>query len=171
MNDAALPAYAADDAPSNLRPRALPTILYGGLVVGVLDILYAFTFWWLKGVGPVRILQSVAAGVLGADARTGGAFSATLGGVLHFFIAFTIAAVYYAASLKLPVLIRRPFVSGLAYGVAAYFFMNYVVIPLSAVPRSTAPFNVAWFTCSLIAHALFVGLPPALFAWRSAKSH
>lgn len=168
FNDAGFPSYAADDTPSDPRPKARPTILYGGLAVGVLDILYAITFWWLKGVSPVRVLQSVAAGVLGAAAREGGGATALLGLALHFLIAFIIAAVYYLAALRLPLLVRRPVLSGLAYGVAAYFFMNYVVIPLSAVPRSSAPFNVTWFVASLVAHALFVGLPPALLARRSA---
>jgi hypothetical protein len=168
MSDAAL-AHTADDAPDNLRPRARATILYGGLAVGVLDILYAFTFWWLKGVGPARILQSISSGLLGAAAYQGGAKTAVLGGALHFLIAFTIAAVYYAVSLKLPVLVRSPFLWGPLYGAAVYFFMNYVVIPLSAVPRAAA-FNVAWFVCSVIAHALLVGLPVALLARRSAKA-
>lgn len=169
MTDAAA-AYADAGAHTRLRPRALPTVLYGGLVVGVLDISYAVIFWWLRGVGAERVLQSVASGLLGAAAREGGARTAALGLALHFLIAFTVAAVYYAASLRLPVLVSRPVLCGLAYGVAAYFFMNYVVIPLSAVPRSTAPFNVAWFACSVVAHALFVGLPPALFAHLSARA-
>jgi hypothetical protein len=156
-------------APTTGRPKARETILYGGLVVGVLGISYAIAFWALKGVGAARVLRSVASGLLGASARDGGTGTAVLGLALHFLIAFTIAAVYYFASLKLPILVRRPVPCGLLYGVAAYFFMNYVVLPLSAFPRSNAPFNVTWFLCSVIAHALFVGLPPALLARYSAK--
>jgi len=50
---------------------------------------------------------------------------------------------------------------GLAYGIAVYLFMKYVVLPLSAVTRLT-PFDPA----AMIGHALLVGLPIALFARR-----
>ena len=50
---------------------------------------------------------------------------------------------------------------GLAFGVAVYFFMKYVVLPLSAVTRRT-PFDPA----AMFGHALLVGLPIALFARR-----
>ena len=45
-------------------------ILYGGLVVGTLDALDALIFFGLRGVAPIRIGQSIAAGVLGALSRT-----------------------------------------------------------------------------------------------------
>ena len=47
------------------RPRAFYTSLYGGLVVGILDLVFAFTFYGLiMGAKPMRIFQGVAAGVL-----------------------------------------------------------------------------------------------------------
>src|SRR5918997_4290552 len=115
------------------RPRALDTILGGGLVVGLLDGLFALVFYGLVlGVKPLRIFQSVAAGVLGRASFEGGTRTFALGVLLHFAVATCIAAVYYAASLKLPVLIRRAVPCGLIYGMLAYLGMNYVVIPLSA---------------------------------------
>ena len=58
---------------------------------------------------------------------------------MHFLIALVAAAVYYAASRKLGVLLGRPVVSGLLYGVAVYVFMNFnfVVLPLSAVVQAS----------------------------------
>jgi hypothetical protein len=168
FNDAGFPSVADGGGPT--YPRPLQTILYGGLLVGVLDITYAFSFWWLKGVGPVRILQSIASGLLGPDAYRGGAKTAALGAALHFLIAFTIAAVYYAASLKLPAVFWwRPYIYGPLYGVAVYFFMNYVVIPLSAMPPASS-FNPVWFIFSVFAHAFLVGLPVALLARHSAMA-
>jgi len=80
---------------------------------------------------------------------------------LHFFIATTAAAVYVSASRALPLLARQPVPCGLAFGIGVYFFMKYVVLPLSAVTRRT-PFDPA----AMIGHALLVGLPIALFARR-----
>jgi hypothetical protein len=45
-----------------------------------------------------------------------------------------------------------------------FFFMNYGVLPLSAV--GSAPFSLGMFLNGVFGHALFVGLPIALFAKR-----
>jgi hypothetical protein len=151
--------------PVSPRLRVLPAIVLGGFACGVLDITEAFVFWGVRtGASPARILQSVAAGVLGRDAAVqGGLATAALGAVLHFFIATTAAAVYVLASLKLPVLVRHAVPCGLLYGVAVHFFMTYVVIPLSAIGGGRGgAFNLALFLNGVIGHALFVGLPISL---------
>lgn len=161
--------HSLDDASSLARPRAFETILYGGLVVGILDGLFALVFYGLiLGVPPVRIFQSVASGLLGRASFEGGIPTFLLGILLHFIVASCIAAVYYLASLKLPVLIHRPVVCGLIYGMLAYLGMNYVVIPLSAI--GYRPSSLRLFLPAFIAHAFLVGLPIALLARRSAKA-
>jgi hypothetical protein len=161
--------HSVADASSLERPRALDTILYGGLVVGILDGLFALIFYGtILGVPRLRIFQSVASGLLGRAAYEGGTKTFLLGVLLHFVVATCIAAVYYVASLKLPVLIRRAVVCGLIYGLLAYLVMNYVVIPLSAI--GLRPFSFRAFLPAFIAHAFLVGLPVALLARRSAKA-
>jgi uncharacterized membrane protein YagU involved in acid resistance len=140
-------------------------VLIGGLVVGGLDLLDAIVFFGLRnGVPPVRIFQSIAAGVQGRAAFSGGVPSAALGILLHFFIALVIVGVYLVASRSLPVLIRHWIVCGILYGIAAYFFMNYVVIPLSATARGAFAWPV--FVNGLAIHMFGVGLPAAWFAAR-----
>ena len=153
------------------RPRAFETIAYGGLVVGILDMLFAFTFYGLiRGAPTLRIFQSVAAGLLGRTAAyEGGVKTFALGILLHFVVATCIATVYYLATRILPVLIRHAVMSGLIYGMIAYLGMNYLVIPLSAIRRSPGPINPPIFLTEIIGHALLVGLPIALLARRSAK--
>ena len=153
------------------RPRALETILYGGLVVGILDLLFAFTFYGLiLGAKPLRIFQSVAAGLLGRTAAfEGGVRTFLLGILLHFVVATCIATVYYVASRMLPVLIRHAVVSGLIYGMIAYLGMNYVVVPLSAIGPRSAPPRLSIFLTEIIGHGFLVGLPLALLARRSAN--
>ena len=68
-------------------------MLWAGLAAGVGDTLLALV---LYPVGPVRIYQSVAAGLLGRDSFQGGLATAALGMFLHFFIATTAAFVYVA---------------------------------------------------------------------------
>jgi hypothetical protein len=145
------------------RNRSLAAILAGGLAAGVGDITYAFVASGIRGVGPVRVLQSVASGLLGRQAFEGGIATAALGAFLHFFIATTAAAVYFAASRKIDALVRRPVAFGLLFGGLVYFFMNFVVLPLSAIPftRNYAPLLLA---AELIGHMVLVGLPIALAA-------
>ena len=153
------------------RARAVDTIPLGGLLIGLFDLLFAFTFYGLVlGVPVLRIFQTVAAGDLGRErSYAGGVRTFLLGIVLHFVVATCIAAVYWLATLVLPVLIRHPVVSGLIYGVVAYFGMKYVVTPLSALgARGTLP-RLPILLTELIGHALLVGLPVALLARRSAK--
>src|SRR6266481_7239190 len=153
------------------RLRALETILYGGLVVGILDLLFAFTFYGLiLGARPLRIFQSVAAGLLGRTAAfEGGVRTFLLGILLHFVVATCIATVYYVATLLLPVLIRHAVASGLIYGMIAYLGMKYVVVPLSAIGQRGSLPRLPIFLTEIIGHAFLVGLPLALLARRSAR--
>ena len=145
-------------------------ILLGTLTVGVLDLVDAIVFFRLRsGVAPIRIPQSIAAGALGrAAAFRGGLGTAALGVALHFFIAFGIVTIYWLASRRLSVLVRRPFVCGPLYGLGVYAFMNYVVVPLSAAASSgSTPLPV--LLNGLIIHVVGVGLPSALFARASRR--
>ncbi len=154
------------------RPRAFDTILYGGLVVGILDMLFAFTFYGLiLHAPPLRIFQSVAAGVFGRTAAyEGGVKTFILGILLHFVVATCIATVYFLTSRVLPMLIRHAVVSGLVYGMIAYLVMKFVVTPLSAIGRRPVP-RLSIFLTEIIGHAFLVGLPIALIARRSAKAN
>ena len=152
------------------RPRAIDTILYGGLTVGILDGSYAVISSYLKsGVMPSRVFLYIASGLLGRDAFAGGPATVLLGVLLHFFIAFCVAAVLYAASQKLPMLIQRPWLWGPIYGVAVYFVMQFIVVYISAAPPLRG--GRTWWSVlnGMIVHALLVGLPPALYARRSVK--
>jgi len=161
---------AASEAIPAHGSSAARAILWGGLIAGACDITYAFIFYYLRsGITPVQILQSVASGVLGASASKGGLTAAALGAFLHFFIAVTAAAVYYAASRKLDVLVRRAFVCGVLFGAAVYAFMNFVVVPLSAAPfRGSTPSTATWVT-GLLIHMFGIGLPIALATRRFSK--
>jgi hypothetical protein len=142
------------------------SVLLGGVVVGSFDALFAVLYWRIGyGVPPSRIFQSIAAGLLGPASFEGGPGTAWLGAALHYGIATTIVAVYYAVSVRLTVLVERPFAYGLLYGLAVYAVMNYAVIPLSAA--QSPKFNLPWVASSIAVHALLIGVPAALFARRA----
>ena len=121
-------------------------VLLAGAVAGTLDIAAAFALSMSRGGTPGRVLRTIASGVLGPAAAQTGAAGAALGLALHFLIATGAAAVYALAARRLPFLVRHPVPAGLAYGVAVYFFMNLVVLPLSRVaqrPFTPSPAMIA----------------------------
>lgn len=142
-------------------------VLWGGFVAGILDAIDGVVAFGFMGMNPIQVLQYIASGVLGPASFQYGLASATLGTALHFLIAFVAATVFVLASQKMPPLTRKPVLWGLSFGVAVYFFMNYLVLPLSAVPKS--PFSLRLFLNGVIGHALFVGLPIALYARRAVQ--
>jgi phage shock protein PspC (stress-responsive transcriptional regulator) len=144
------------------RTGAGLAILCGTLVVGTLDALDAIIFFGVRGATPVRIFQSIASGLIGRDAFQGDNRTAWLGVVLHYLIAFLIVLVFFLISRRVRFLIEHPIVSGLAYGIAVYFTMNHLVIPLSAAVQG--PFSLPVFANGILIHIFGVGLPAALFA-------
>lgn len=147
----------------NLQP-----IFWGGLIAGTLDICAAFLTAWLRaGAGPVRVLHFVASGLIGATAFNGGAKTAVLGLALHFLIATVAAVVFFIASRYLLVLIERPIIFGLLYGIAVYLFMNFVVLPLSAIPHR--PITLSGFIIGILTIMFCIGLPIALIVRRFSR--
>lgn len=130
-------------------------ILVGGLIVGVLDIVYAILVYSPRR--PIRVLQAVASGWLGPSSFSGGMRSAALGLAFHFIIALGAATIFYLASRHLRFLVERPILYGLIYGALVYSIMHLVVLPLSNVAHG--PTRWAYQIPEFIEHWFFVGLP------------
>ena len=143
----------ADSAsrPSGKR-SALLAIGVGGLIAGALDLTQAcILFGW-------DIPLAIAAGLLGRQAFHGGAGTYVLGVLLHFFIAFSAAAVYYGVSIRLGFLREHPLVCGLFFGGAVQEVMNLVVLPLSAL-HARGPYELHDLILGLVVHMVVIGLP------------
>lgn len=147
-----------------IKSNTFKAIVFAGLLAGVLDLTAACVSGWLmSGIGPVRIFWSISSGLLGAESAKGGAWSAAFGIFLHFVIAFIWTVVFYLASRKIAFLINQAIVSGVIYGIAVYWFMQLVVLPLSAFPykKQLVPEPNAYILGMLI-HIFCIGLPIAL---------
>ncbi len=137
-------------------------IVYATVLAGALDATDGVVFFGLHGLNPIQVLQYIASGLLGAQSFQGGLATAGVGVLVHFAIAFVVAAVYILASRRVPTLPSQWVVIGLLYGAAVWAIMNLVVLPHSAVAPS--PFSMAAMLNGIIGHALFVGMPIAFFA-------
>lgn len=154
--------------PAKEKPNALKAIVFGGLLAGVLDLTAACVTNY--SIGPIRVFQSIASGLLGAESSKGGVWTAILGIFLHFVIALGATVVFYLASRRIKFLINQAVISGALYGVAVYWFMQLVVLPLSAFPykKQLIP-EPNQFIVGMIVHILCVGLPIALVVRRYGK--
>ena len=147
--------------PSGKR-NTLLAIGVGGLIAGALDLTQAcILFGW-------DIPLAIAAGLLGRQAFHGGAGTYILGVCLHFFIAFSAAAIYYAASRRLVFLKEHPLVCGLFFGAAVEEVMNLIVLPLSAL-HAKGPYELHDLILGLLVHMVVVGLPISFSVRRFAK--
>jgi hypothetical protein len=59
-----------------------------------------------------------------------------------------------------PFLVRYAVPCGALYGIGVYFFMNRIVVPLSAAAKF--PFSVKMMVIGVVIHIFCVGLPIAL---------
>ncbi len=152
--------------PAPLSPGR--AIFYGALLVGTLDIVFALVFYGARGVRPAAIFQSIASGLLGRPSYQGGLPTALLGGLLQYVISYGIVAVYWLASRVLTLLRLHPVVCGGLYGVAVYFVMTRVVVPLSAAAVGPPATRGVALIVPLLAHVLLVGIPAALMVRRAS---
>lgn len=149
------------------RYRPMVAVLLGGSVAATLDIVYAIVRNGLRGRTPLWVLQSVASGWLGSDAFESGAIGGLIGLLSHYGILIVAAALYYAVSRHLPVLQTKALACGALFGVLVYLFMNFVVIPLSAIVF-TLSYPPLRLLEGFVSHALLVGIPIALaIRWSS----
>ena len=147
--------------PSGKR-SALLAIAVGGLVAGALDLLQAcILFGW-------DIPLAIAGGLLGPPAFHGGVGTYVLGVFLHFFIAFSATAVYYAASRRLVFLRESPLVCGLFFGAAVEDVMRFIVLPLSAL-HAKGPYDLRDLIQGLLVHMVVIGLPISFSVRRFAR--
>ncbi|HUY94178.1 MAG TPA: hypothetical protein VMU71_02725 [Terracidiphilus sp.] len=156
-----MPSTQTSASAAASRPAA--AIFWAGLIAGAMDISAAILVYGAMGARPIPLLQGIAAGLLGMRAFSGGLATAALGLLCHFAIAYGAAATYIAASRIVAALARRPFLFGPLYGIAVYFFMQWIVQHSRAIHR---PFSMQMTLVGCAIHIVCVGSPIALVNWR-----
>jgi hypothetical protein len=134
----------------------------GGLVAGTLDLTQAMILFGMN------IPLAIAAGLLGPRAFQGGAGIYILGVSLHFFIACSAAAIFFAVSRKLRFLTEYPVICGLFFGAAVELVMTLIVLPFSAL-HAMGPYTYRDLISGFLVHMVVVGLPISFSMWRFAS--
>jgi len=153
--------------------RQLWTVIAGGLLAGLLDIADAFLFFGARGVQLISIPQSIAAGLLGDEAYSGGVMTFVMGLVLHFAIAVVMALMFYGIARLVPLVARHGLATGAIYGLGLYIVMTYGVLPLSHFKMGQHPDIPPAMTIglynALFAHIVLVGMTIGLFTKRALR--
>lgn len=143
------------------RPRSIHPVVWAGALAGTLDITAACIQSFLNGRTPERMLQGIASGWLGRQSYSGGAATAALGLVTHYFIATVAATIYWATSRRYPQLVRHAWKWGACYALVVYAVMYEIVMPLSAIHRRI-PRTPQDYIIGLLIHVICIGWPIAL---------
>ena len=141
--------------------RVVSTALLIGTIAAVTEMVPVFPIQAALGVSPRLVLQSIASGVMGRAAYSGGAATVLLGIAFHLLISGVAALLYVMAAERWAWLRQHPWLAGIAYGTVVFAAMRWIVVPLSAVAYKQST-DWGMFAVSLTVHILGFGLPVAL---------
>lgn len=142
------------------------TILQAGFVAGTLDIVGAIVVYSLMAqkMIAIPILQSVASGVFGKDASTGGTSMAIYGRFFHYLIALGFATIYFLIFPKISFFRSQKILSGIVYGVIVWLIMNLGILPLSNASQN--PFTLKGVLIGMTILIFCIGLPISFIVHR-----
>jgi hypothetical protein len=143
--------------------RALPRLVRAGVLVAIIDGLFATSFGvFVRGVTPTHMWQGVASVPLGRAAIDGGTSMVLAGLALHVIVAFTWSSLLLLAvqrSPRLRAIIDSPY--GVLKVASVLGPMIWLVMSLLVIPTMThrlPAFAPAYFEM-LVGHIFFVGVP------------
>jgi len=137
-------------------------------IAGTLDIIAAhLQMWAATGKFPTTILKAIAAGALGVQrAKQGGVGTMALGLFFHFFISFAFTLLFFLLFPRVAVLRKNLYMVGTAYALFTWAMMNYIVVPLSALPWPSPNFANKQLYIGWVIFTLIFGLPVVFGAAR-----
>ena len=134
---------------------------------GTLDILSAFVFGGMAGVGPGQILRYVASGPFGDGMKDGGTGAAALGLGVHYALMTIMVSIYFMIANRFEEAKRHWYFAGPIYGFIIYLVMYWIVVPTRfGTEPSLDPWRVG---NALFSHLVCVGLPMAWFASKNRR--
>ena len=139
-------------------------IIKAGLIVGTLDILSAFIYYFIRtGEKNVfNVLKFVASGAFGKEALSGGNRMAIAGLILHYIIAFSFTVFFFWLFPKIKFFSKNRILTGVIYGIFIWSVMNLIIVPLSNIGKR--PFTFANTFINVIISIVCIGIPLAFMA-------
>lgn len=140
-------------------------ILKAALLTGTLDILSAFTYYYIK-TGETKffdVLKFVASGIWGKDAFMGGNEMIVAGAIIHYFIAFAFTVFFFLLYPHVSILSKNRAITAIVYGIFVWVVMNLLVLPFTNIPDR--PFNSLNAFINICILIVCIGFPLSYIAY------
>lgn len=151
--------------------RFWKAVLLTTLVAGTMDIIAAHVDQTIRtGAFPVRMFYIIAAGAIGLkSALSGGPGIILLGVFIHYFISFSFTLLFFLLYPAITRVSSNKYLNGVLYGLVVWGTMNFIVLPLTALPSKPFVFNVHAVTGFLVLMVVF-GIPISMMVHKYYKS-
>ncbi|MES2796039.1 MAG: hypothetical protein V4683_08740 [Bacteroidota bacterium] len=146
-------------------------ILKAGFWAGSIDLVVAHLHQFIKtGHFPEKLLHYIAGGALGLEnGMAGGIGSQLLGILIHYFIAFSFAILFFMIAPKLFALKINKYLLGIIYGIMVGAVMTFLILPFTQLPQTPFIFSKSIVNWLILAFAF--GLPLSILAYKYFNSN
>lgn len=138
------------------------TVILAAFLSGLLDLVAAIIVYalLLDKTTALKILQSVASGVFGQSAYSGGIEMAVFGLIFHFTISFAFTYLYFFMYPRLPFVRKERIFSGFTLGIFIWAVMNLIVIPVAF--KGVFPNGILSSLIGIAIIIISIGIPVAI---------
>lgn len=141
------------------------TIIKAWALAGTLDILSAFTYYYIKTrKNPLNILNYVSKVALGETTFASNRLQQASGLLVHFAIAFGWTLLFFMLYPRLGFLRLNKFVTAVVYGIFIWAIMNVVILPMWTHKHFVYKGETTIVNCLILIVA--IGLPLSYIAQR-----
>lgn len=151
--------------------RFWKAVLLTTLVAGTLDIIAAHIHVTITtGQFPTKMFYIIAGGAIGKEtALSGGPPVFALGVFIHYFISLCFTLFFFLVYPAVNKVLSNKYLNGLLYTLFAWLTMNFIVLPLTALPQKPFVLDINKVIGFLIFIVVF-GMPISLMTDRYYKS-
>jgi hypothetical protein len=134
-------------------------IIKAGAIAGTLDILAAFTYYYLKTgqTNFFNVLKFIASGLYGKEAFAGGAEMILAGLAIHYLIAFSFTIFFFVVFPYIKIMSRSIILTAVLYGIFVWTIMNIIVVPMSNI--ASRPLTIEGILINAMILVACIGLP------------
>lgn len=145
------------------KPSIVLAILLTWLMAGTFDGVAAILWMaYYTHTVSLAVFRNIGSGIFGEAAMTGGEIMIVYGILLHYLIALCFTVVWFLSYPLFNSILRYKIVIAIFYGIVTWAVMEFVVQPLSNVPKH--PFYVSGAITGCVILIFTVGLTITLMA-------
>ncbi|MBS1523278.1 MAG: DUF1440 domain-containing protein [Bacteroidetes bacterium] len=138
------------------------TVLQTCLLTGTLDAFAAILISYK--IPPAVIFKFIASGWFGKEAMSGSTSMILWGLIFHYLIAAFFTVTLFFLYPRIVKILKNKYLIGIIYGLAIWVIMNYVVLPMTNIPKRHGHLELVSLLKGIAALIICIGIPVALIA-------